>query len=936
MHFIEAGQAADGLERPVQFGEIIDLRQRWFPLSHSLGEIVYSLPLAPCESVNLAVIDWSRTDVAVRTDNISAREQLLHRQRRDRSIEETIDASIRETQGGWSLLGGIGAVIPDTPVAIAVGGALTNSWGNRELDASDLQELNDTIVQSSSVVRNLQSTVIVQATQIESNVVQTRTVTNHNHCHSLTIQYYQVLRNFKITTEYVGRRAAVLVPHPFLKVERAEVLRFRTTLEAALLDPALKPHFDALVRLQIGDLAYETPLKLDKPTIEPETGAGETYFSGNFKDTVQANAVMDTGKLIEKDSSVQVVATSEGIKFSIDAGVGYGPGGDVKTADQRFPGKDLHEYALLAQVGSTFHEVGAGATFSATEDGTLRFQFNDFFLTDNSGSAEVDVTVTRPSKAPEPEPGNDASKPTQPTKASDTVAEQVLLTHLKNNPGYYCRAIWLSMDPVDRRWLLEKILQAHPNVLATIDETPLGVNGNYVAFAYNSENPAEISRPAPCIDIVSLPVRGLFGEAQLGHCNACEKRDVTRFWHWEESPCERPPTIQGITPGPKGQTPDIQPTNLPSPVVQIMQPPAAPDPVGLAAAMNLLSQPNIFRDMSGLTEVRQLLSGLVSGAVGLEQARVLASQVQQKLSVATDGSRGPSPTTAPYEPDAARQVDRLDAIDYAREKGLITEADQRDLAKASLGGKIQPNVTLAGLPSAAPPVAAAALVKAVGDMSVEIVKNITAKFIAAPDLNMDKIVGGYTHLAGYPNATQYAKSPPSLEAPAPFNINRRIIRFDNLRGGAVLDGFIGRLDVSWIDDSYLTYSAMSDTDKKRVDQLQKIMCKSDINALPLGRVGGALSMVEVSLDLAVDKNVQEWRPQEDIGGNFFLRPKVVLLITIKLTPKIVSGTVTQTFPIELDRMKGRVINYIVQDSDGTSEEAFDLLQFGEYMPTYNL
>ena len=29
-------------------------------------------------------------------------------------------------------------------------------------------------------------------------------------------------------------------------------------------------------------------------------------------------------------------------------------------------------------------------------------------------------------------------------------------------------------------------------------------------------------------DIISFPTRGLFAEAQLGHCNSCEVRDVTR------------------------------------------------------------------------------------------------------------------------------------------------------------------------------------------------------------------------------------------------------------------------------------------------------------------------------------------------------------------------------------------------------------------------
>ena len=88
-----------------------------------------------------------------------------------------------------------------------------------------------------------------------------------------------------------------------------------------------------------------------------------------------------------------------------------------------------------------------------------------------------------------------------------------------------------------------------------------------------------------------------------------------------------------------------------------MQPLAAPDPVGLAAAPNLLGQPNIFRDMSGTKEVQQLLSGLASGAVDLAKA-------QQK----------------PEE-----RYDNLQVIENAREKGQVTDSQANEAAARQLG-----------------------------------------------------------------------------------------------------------------------------------------------------------------------------------------------------------------------------------------------------------
>jgi len=193
------------------------------------------------------------------------------------------------------------------------------------------------------------------------------------------------------------------------------------------------------------------------------------------------------------------------------------------------------------------------------------------------------------------------------------------------------------MDRVERRLYLEMALGADSELLAAIDDRPIAVSGSRVAFAYDGPVPddgveaADDSHEA-LESIVTLPTRGLFAEAQLGHCNSCEKRDVTRRWDWREMTAEEPPAITGIEPGPKGQTPDISPTQLPSNVIQIAPTPAAPDPVGLAAALKLLGTPNIFRDMSGLDEVSKLLGTLAEGSTQtLGEMIRTAAQAKQKL-----------------------------------------------------------------------------------------------------------------------------------------------------------------------------------------------------------------------------------------------------------------------------------------------------------------
>ena len=49
-----------------------------------------------------------------------------------------------------------------------------------------------------------------RAAQAEHEAIETRTVVNYNHSHALTILYYEVLRHFRVVTEFVRRRPALL------------------------------------------------------------------------------------------------------------------------------------------------------------------------------------------------------------------------------------------------------------------------------------------------------------------------------------------------------------------------------------------------------------------------------------------------------------------------------------------------------------------------------------------------------------------------------------------------------------------------------------------------------------------------------------------------------------------------------------------------------
>jgi hypothetical protein len=261
---VRVTDAPPGIALPadVRFGYLDEYRSGWFALGHSLGEIQYSLPLAPGESVKLAVVDWAWSSESARKEETELDEQVLHRTHRDRVISETVRATIDEWQRGGTFMGGLGASggLAGTTGAygvaagasMALGGSYSTSSGSRELAAQNVQRLSDDFAQTSASHRALNSTVVVQARQEEHESIQTRTFTNYNHSHTLTILYYEVLRHYRVETKWVRRRPVALIKPRQLAFDppnddtKREIAKQRPALERYLLDQRVKPGFDAI------------------------------------------------------------------------------------------------------------------------------------------------------------------------------------------------------------------------------------------------------------------------------------------------------------------------------------------------------------------------------------------------------------------------------------------------------------------------------------------------------------------------------------------------------------------------------------------------------------------------------------------------------------------------------------------------------------------
>lgn len=679
--FAAAGAVSDMIKQqlltlstPARAGFTVTYSVEWSPIGHGLGQIAYSMPLAPGEQVNIAVIDWARTSTDKHVESTGLSDSLSHDTTRDRNIGEVVESALKEWQRGHSLMagtaatGGYGGFVGG---ALSMGGASTYTAGERDLTADSTQQLLDQFSQASTAIRDLRSTVVVQSSQSETDKLQTRTVRNYNHSHALTLLYYEVLRHYRVVVERARLDPCLLIKQPMPLFDAPSLFTYRSILEPALLLPDMKLGFDASEKLFAYNLTPSPPppqppsdllftlfrilISLGGVTTTTEfrcrvKGPAPEFATQRLLNVMERNEVLGDPHMfdVQVGATVELQAAPEGSSIRW---------GDISFFEFTVSPDTTADHSIFVTkievrgIDGNGVEHPMGAWFGAPEH---RY----------AGAPTMFPSISAPSP-PDPPP---VPEPIFRLSDEERVAYVKLLQHLNSNRPYYYRLIWLSedagsryirlsnltveLDPGDKRALTDVIENRVVDVLGDSIVVPLGANYLDKILAKNAEDAAAYQSSlghARTEKLLSLPTRGVFAEAKLGHCNASEIIDNRRFWDWQTSPIpasDSAPAITGISGESRNVTQNLMPTALPSSILSIQQPAPAPDPIGLRSALDVMKTPGIFNDMSGIAQLKDLLNTLTNAAVQAQGMGLSATQAQK----GNDGSgsgKGSVPGSTP-------------------------------------------------------------------------------------------------------------------------------------------------------------------------------------------------------------------------------------------------------------------------------------------------
>lgn len=607
----------------IAHGHLLHFKQEWIPDGYSIGDLLYSLPLAPGQKKQIAVLDWARRESAASSQQLDYQEVLNNSLVRDRDISEVVSATLsesieaRSSSRTTSFAGGVGGAIIEAFTGGLASGVLGISGGtsntgtsagqnsSRQSAASSLQRLRDRTSQASSFVRSQRATVIQTVSQGETVEATSESVANYNHCHAITIQYFEVLRHFTIRNRLAGVQECLFIPLQISPFTLEKTLRWRSILSSAITDKKLLKGFDAIERIvkekennsnYYNSIGYPKKYYAEEPI---DFYSGELILEFTFFSTQDGKPDNDminffrlflldlTGinRILRKEELAQMVGprtvefllnnikieTDKGVDLKLDLSLlnAFRPNTRLLVSLRQSANTSRNiRRELIEGIQIKFDPAGLSQTDKELFDklhnkflkvtvksGSLRYRTKNLsgYLfngrIDNDLFADGDHVFI-----PVFFNGDELRNP----RGEDIEAANLLISHLNENLEAYHTWIWRNMTPERRYMLLDGIIAPGKangrSVASVVENRVIGIAGNCLIMPV-----APGFQLDPTIDEdfdlysqyyveeeepmrVSLPTKGVYAEAVMGKCNSCEVIDDTRFWRWAESPIPDSPT----------------------------------------------------------------------------------------------------------------------------------------------------------------------------------------------------------------------------------------------------------------------------------------------------------------------------------------------------------------------------------------------------------
>ncbi|KQW89185.1 hypothetical protein ASC94_22315 [Massilia sp. Root418] len=233
----------------VATGHILHYKSVFKADGYSLGNLLYSLPLAPGQKKQIVVFDSSHALQGAESQSLSQGERLAADIVAERGIADELSGFLGEAMQGRSsastsgvsaglgLGGSLGVVSGSLGVAGGTASSSSSASQNSSRNTSQFfaEKLRQAVMQNADSYRQLNASVVTSVQEGQHYNATTEVVGNHNHCHSLTMMYFEVLRHFAVFQELVQVEECVFVPLLMTNFTMENIRKWADVLAVALL-----------------------------------------------------------------------------------------------------------------------------------------------------------------------------------------------------------------------------------------------------------------------------------------------------------------------------------------------------------------------------------------------------------------------------------------------------------------------------------------------------------------------------------------------------------------------------------------------------------------------------------------------------------------------------------------------------------------------------
>ncbi|NJO17477.1 MAG: hypothetical protein HC877_17550 [Thioploca sp.] len=233
----------------VATGHILHYKSEFRADGYSLGELLYSLPLAPGQKKQIVIFDSSHTLQAAESQTLSQGERLTNSLLNDRTIVDQLGGSFNETSQGRSSAStsgvsaglGVGALGSGVGAVLGVSGGTSTASSfatqssSRTISQYFAEKMHNLIIQNADSYRQQNASVVTTVQEGQHYAATTEVIANHNHCHAVTMMYFEVLRHYAIYQELANVEECLFVPLLMTDFSTENIYKWRDVLAKYLL-----------------------------------------------------------------------------------------------------------------------------------------------------------------------------------------------------------------------------------------------------------------------------------------------------------------------------------------------------------------------------------------------------------------------------------------------------------------------------------------------------------------------------------------------------------------------------------------------------------------------------------------------------------------------------------------------------------------------------